>query len=107
MHIKLFHTIMIDQQGILHIKWLDRDLKHVSCSPFTLGEGVNNDHYVKNTRDCESLFPISAFSSHGFVLNETGGRLLQLIVMLCLCKTVRISRADLGELVTRGIIIKF
>ncbi|WZZ42642.1 hypothetical protein YC2023_038901 [Brassica napus] len=44
---KAISPIMKDQQGILHIKWLDRELRHVSCSPFTLGEGVNNDCYEK------------------------------------------------------------
>ncbi|CAE5967453.1 unnamed protein product [Arabidopsis arenosa] len=85
-----FPAIMIDQQGILHIYRLDREHLHVHCSPFNLDS--NFDCYRQNPRDClhaGCIVPVqeepyglrysfretvSAFSSNGFILNETGGR---------------------------------
>ncbi|OAP04195.1 RFO3 [Arabidopsis thaliana] len=88
-----FPAIMIDQQGILRIYRLDRERLYVHCSPFTLDEDSNFNCYRRNSRDClhagcivperqnESFYgfrffreTVSAFSSNGFVLNETGGR---------------------------------
>ncbi|EOA32147.1 hypothetical protein CARUB_v10015398mg [Capsella rubella] len=82
-----FPAIMIDQQGNLHINRLDKRL-HVRCPPFT--EESNWKCYRQDTRDClyaGCIVPydpyglsysfretISAFSSNGFVLSETGGR---------------------------------
>ncbi|CAN7106842.1 unnamed protein product [Brassica rapa subsp. narinosa] len=94
----VFPTITIDQKGILHINRLDREVTHVRCSPFTIGEEVDNECYRKDPRMCLNagcIVPdmlsghrncspsgytyfretVSAFSSNGFVLNETGGRL--------------------------------
>ncbi|KAG2314335.1 hypothetical protein Bca52824_017457 [Brassica carinata] len=45
-------TIMIDQEGILHINRLDRELTHVRCSPFTIGEVVDNECYRRDPRGC-------------------------------------------------------
>ncbi|KAG7582135.1 Protein kinase domain [Arabidopsis suecica] len=85
-----FPAIMIDQQGILHIYRLDRERLHVHCSPFNLDSNFNC--YRQNPRDClhaGCIVPVpdepyglrysfretvSAFSSNGFILNETGGR---------------------------------
>ncbi|KAL0899737.1 hypothetical protein Bca101_083698 [Brassica carinata] len=94
----VFPTIMIDQKGILHINRLDRELTHVRCSPFTIGEDSYNDCDRRNGRVCleagcivpdtpsrfrncspsrDTYFreTVSAFSGHGFVLKETVGRL--------------------------------
>nr|VDD46243.1 unnamed protein product [Brassica oleracea] len=94
----VFPTITIDQQGILHINRLDREVTHVRCSPFTIGDEVDNECYRRDPRGCLNagcIVPdmpsgfrncspygytyfretVSAFSGNGFVLDETGGRL--------------------------------
>ncbi|WZZ62034.1 hypothetical protein YC2023_062141 [Brassica napus] len=94
----VFPTITIDQKGILHINRLDREVTHVRCSPFTIGDEVYNECYGKDPRMCLNagcIVPdmpsgfrncspygytyfretVSAFSGNGFVLDETGGRL--------------------------------
>ncbi|EFH59232.1 CES101 [Arabidopsis lyrata subsp. lyrata] len=57
-----FPAIMIDQQGILHIYRLDRERLHTSLL------------YGLFARWYSFRETVSAFSSNGFILNETGGR---------------------------------
>ncbi|CAA7052463.1 unnamed protein product [Microthlaspi erraticum] len=98
-----FSTMMIDQQGVLHINRVDRERPHVhvSCSPFTFVVEVGYRCYERNSKDClqtgcmvpemesgvqncsrspytESTYfreAVAAFPGNGTVLDETGGRL--------------------------------